>query len=104
MIQTNASLRAKFRLGRLVATSGAIHALKRSHQDPLEFIQRHRHGDWGDLDEGDKQLNNDAVAHEGDLDHQSRVLSSYRTSAGEKVWIITEADRSSTCMLLPSEY
>jgi hypothetical protein len=44
------------------------------------------------------------VAHEGDGEQQARVLSSYPTAFGEKLWVITEADRSSTCILLPDEY
>ena len=94
----------RFKLGRLVATPGAIHALQRSGQDPLVFVQRHRQGDWGDVDAGDKALNDEAIAHEGDLDRQSRVLSAYTTNAGEKLWIITESDRSATTILLPEEY
>lgn len=95
---------AKFRLGRLVATPGAIEALQRSRQDPLVFLNRHRAGDWGEVCPSDARLNDEAISHEGDPDRQSRVLSSYQTAAGEKLWVITEADRSSTCVLLPDEY
>jgi hypothetical protein len=94
----------KFRLGQLIATPGAIAALQRSQQEPLEFIQRHRGGDWGEVDDGDKALNDEAIAHEGDSDRQSRVLSAYRTTAGDRIWIITEHDRSVTTVLLPEEY
>lgn len=96
--------RPKFRLGRLVATPGAIHALQRARQDPLVIIERHRRGDWGEVSHGDARLNDDAVAHEGNPDRQHRVLSAYRTSVGERIWVITEADRSATTMLLPDEY
>jgi hypothetical protein len=95
---------AKLKLGRLVATPGAIDALRRAGQDPLVFIQRHRTGDWGDVCEDDKALNDEAVTHEGDPERQARVLSSYRSAAGETIWVITEADRSSTCVLTPDEY
>jgi len=94
----------KFNLGSLVATPGALDALRRASQDPLAFVERHRRGDWGDVDASDKALNDEAVAHEGDLDRQGRVLSAYTTSAGEKLWIITEYDRSATTILLPEEY
>ena len=94
----------KFRLGQMVATPGAIEVLRRAGDDPATFIARHRAGDWGDVCEGDKKLNDDAVAHEDDPARRERVLSSYQTSANEKLWIITEADRSSTCVLTPSEY
>jgi hypothetical protein len=99
-----ASRPINLKLGRLLATPGAIQALQRSQQDPLEFIERHRHGDWGDVDEHDRMANDDAVAREGNSEQQSRVLSAYVTSAGDRIWLITEADRASTCLLLPSEY
>lgn len=94
----------RFRLGRLVATPGAIAAMQRAGQDPLIFVQRHRSGDWGDVCAGDAKANDEAVAHEGDPEQQARVLSAYTTSAGERLWVITEADRASTCCLLPTEY
>jgi hypothetical protein len=104
MVQSKPTRSAKFRLGQLVATPGAIQALQRAGQDPLTFLTRHRAGDWGDVCASDARLNDEAIAHEGDIDRQSRVLSSYRTNAGEKLWIITECDRSSTTLLLPEEY
>ena len=69
-----------------------------SGDDPLDFLFRHLDGDWGDVDEHDRQEN------ELSLQHGWRLLSCYRLSDGTKVWIITEADRSSTCLLLPEEY
>jgi hypothetical protein len=89
---------AKFSLGRIVATPGALEALAESGQTAAVFLDRHAQGDWGDLCEDDKMANDEALV-EG-----SRILSSYRTNKGVKVWIITEHDRSSTCCLLPSEY
>jgi len=87
-----------FDLGQVVATPGALNALHRSSQSPAEFLQRHVSGDWGDVDEDDSKANWIALK-EGE-----RILSSYKTRQGDAVWVITEADRSSTCLLLPEEY
>lgn len=87
-----------FPLGKIVATPGAIKALQDAQQNPAVFLHRHRTGDWGDCDEADRK-ENDLSVREG-----FRILSAYRTSAGQKIWVITEADRSSTCILLPDEY
>jgi hypothetical protein len=67
-------------------------------QLPAEFLLRHRHGDWGDLDPEDRRANERALRL-GD-----RLLSSYRTRLDAKLWIITEWDRSATTLLLPEEY
>jgi hypothetical protein len=93
----------KFSLGRIVATPGALHALQDAGQSAGEFLARHVTGDWGDLDDEDKSLN-DAALIDG-----SRILSAYQTRKGERIWIITEAFnevglRYSTCVLLPSDY
>ncbi len=85
---------ALFNLGRVVATPGALDALRRSSQSPGEFLKRHVEGHWGE----DKQ-ENDIALREG-----NRILSSYTTRQSDKIWVITEADRSSTCLLLPEEY
>jgi hypothetical protein len=90
--------RPKFRLGQLVATPGALRALNDAGQEPLEFIQRHVSGDWGEVNEEDKQENEFSVTH------GFRILSAYRTAKGEKIWLMTEAARSATTILLPSEY
>lgn len=87
-----------FTIGRLLATPGAIELLAERGLSPFEFVSRHRQGDWGDLDEEDVQANCAA------LTHGSRLLSSYRLDADTRLWIITEADRSVTTLLLPSEY
>ena len=87
-----------FNLGRVVATPGALAALEESGQKAWEFLARHLAGDWGVVDAEDKQANDDAVKN------GERLLSAYKTKAGEKIWIITEADRSSTVVLLPDEY
>ena len=91
-------MKARFQLGQLVATRGALSALELAGQLPLEFIRRHQSGDWGDLCEEDKQEN------EFSIDKHLRIFSAYHTAKGEKLWIITEADRTSTTILLPSEY
>jgi hypothetical protein len=88
----------KFRLGKIVATPGALQALEEAGQSALDFVSRHARGDWGEVDAEDKRANEDAL-RDGD-----RILSAYRTKLGERVWVITEADRSSTTLLLPSEY
>ena len=89
---------ALFDLGQAVATPGALHALRRSCQSPGEFLTKHACGEWGDLDGHDEKQNWIAVREGG------RILSSYKTRLGDAIWVITEADRSSTCILLPGEY
>ena len=89
---------AMFPLGRIVATPGALRALERANQSAESFLGRHAVGDWGELDREDVRENEYSVTH------GFRLLSSYTTAAGEKLWIITEADRSSTTLLLPDEY
>lgn len=92
------SARPLFHPGRIVATPGAIEALAKANQDPLEFIIRHIRGDWGEIDPDDVQENEFSLAH------GLRLLSVYTTTAGDKFWLITEADRSVTTLLLPQEY
>jgi hypothetical protein len=88
-----------FDLGRIVLTPGALDAIAQAAQSPSEFTGRHHAGDWGDLCHSDKR-ENDLAVKAGDL----RILSSYTTKRGEKIWCITEADRSATTLLLPTEY
>jgi hypothetical protein len=84
-------------LGRVVATPGALKVLSEAGEDPAHYLARHASGDWGDLNTHDRREN------ERSLRHGWRVLSSY--PVGEKViWVITEADRSVTTILLPEEY
>jgi hypothetical protein len=87
-----------FPLGQIVATTGALAALERAKQPATCFLDRHAIGDWGELEPTDGAENEYSVAH------GFRLLSSYQTDAGEKLWIITEADRSATTLLLPEEY
>ena len=84
----------RFPLGRTVATPGAL-ALG---IDLASYMRRHHCGDWGDLDAGDKQANEEA------LNDGTRILSCYQVGGGKRIYIITEWDRSSTCILLPEEY
>ena len=86
-----------FPLGQVVATPGALKLLEEAGKDPLYYLARHRSGDWGELDTHDRREN------ELSLKHGWRLLSSYPVGV-EKVWIITEANRSYTTILLPSEY
>ena len=93
----------KFSLGQIVATPGALEALEKANQSAIEFIQRHARGDWGDVCDEDREANDEALID------GSRLLSAYRTSLGEKIWVITEAaddsgKRAATTILLPSEY
>jgi len=94
----------KFKLGKTVITTGAIDVIERAKQNPTTFIKCHIVADWGEICEEDKQLNNDAIANEGDIQKQMRVMSVYKTVKNETIWIITEFDRSVTTLLLPSEY
>ena len=89
---------SKFPLGRVVATPGALTALEEANQNPFEFLARHQAGDWGELCKKDKEEN------EFSVQNGFRILSAYRTRNNVKLWVITEADRSSTCLLLSQEY
>jgi hypothetical protein len=87
---------ASFRLGQLLATRGAIEA---AGDDLMQHIARHARGDWGTICDADKRLNDRA------LKDGTRLLSVYVLRDGRtKIWIITEADRSATTILLPEEY
>ena len=88
----------RFNLGQIVATPGALEALEQAGQDAWELLSRHASGDWGTLSDADREEN------ETSLEHGFRILSSYVLSNGAKVWVITEADRSATTVLLPEEY
>ena len=88
----------RFQPGFLTATPGALEALEDAKQSPMEFVQRHLACDWGEVCDEDK-AENELSIKEG-----FRILSAYRTNKGVRLWIITEADRSSTTILLPEEY
>lgn len=87
---------AVFRLGRIVATPNALQSIP--NEDVLKAIQRHQAGDWGSLDSEDRNSNDRALASGG------RIFSAYNAGNGTKFWIITEADRSVTTVLLPMDY
>ena len=86
-----------FQLGQIVSTPGAIDLMSQHEINGVELLTRHCTGDWGDLDRQDKKENDFSVKN------GFRILSAYETKGG-KIWIITEADRSATTFLLPSEY
>jgi len=88
----------RFGLGMLCMTRGACSALERVGKSPLSYIARHVSGDWSEMDEEDQMANEVAVQC------GSRILSAYRLPDGAKIWVITEADRSATTLLLPLEY
>ncbi len=85
-----------FELGRIVATPGALEVL--APEESQVLLRRHAAGNWGVVDAHDRRANNRA------LKDGTRLLSAYVAASGERIWIITEADRCSTCILLPSEY
>lgn len=87
-----------FALGRIVATPGALSLLSRHSMSPMQLISRHVRGNWGCLDPDDVTANNDAVSG------NDRILSNYPIDGDDRVWVITERDRSVTTLLLPCEY
>ena len=87
-----------FALGQTYITPGAEEALMIAGQTAIEFLRRHLSKDWGEVSDEDAQEN------ELSLKKGFRVLSAYRTAKGQAIWLITEADRSATTILLPSEY
>lgn len=89
----------KFPLGEIVATPSALEALAAANQTALQFLFLHRSGDWGEVDEGDKRANDDAISS-----HPGRLVSAYRLATGTIIWIITEATRAFTTILLPEDY
>ncbi len=86
-----------FPLGAVVATPGALDLLDRNGINATTYLMRHQCGDFGTIDSADAQENMT------DIKYRLRVLSAYDVGT-ERLWIITEADRSSTTLLLPSEY
>lgn len=87
---------ARFQPGAIVMTQGAMAAL--TQDDVLKALIRHFAGDWGNLDDFDREQNDLAITNGG------RILSSFESQTGVKFWVITEADRSATTILLPEEY
>ena len=96
-IEVTTSL-ALFSPGQIVATPSAVAALQTHHCLSLDLLIRHMTGDWGVVPEEDAQANQQALVD------GTRILSSYELTDGVTIWVITEADRSSTTFLLPEEY
>lgn len=96
----NAELHHKvlFAMGHIVATPGALRLLDRAKSSGLEYVLRHVTGDFGTLCADDLEANHDAI------EQGLRILSAYEVLPGEKLWVITEADRSVTTLLLPEDY
>lgn len=88
----------RFRVRWLAMTPGALVALLEAHDEPKTFIARHLEGDWGDLGPADWAANEEALRTGG------RLISRYHTSLGRPLWVITEANRYATTILLPEEY
>ena len=88
----------RFSAGQIVATPGALAAMNAHDCLPLDLLRRHLSGDWGTVPREDAQANEQALKY-GD-----RLLSSYQIAPRVVIWLITEADRSSSTFLRPSEY
>lgn len=89
---------ARFPLGDIVATCGISDLIAQGTINPMTYLARHVRGDWGDLCDEDRKLNEHSVSGKG------RLMSSYKITEQITLWIITEWDRSVTTLLLPSEY
>lgn len=88
----------KFQPGEVYITAGAEEALGRNQQYTYDFLWRHVQGDWGDMPEEDKESNDESIKAGGGC------MSAYKLKDGTAIWVITEADRSSSTILLPEEY
>src|SRR5262245_61903315 len=88
----------RFPLGSMFLTPGALNAIVSAAQSPLDFFLPHAQGDWGELCAEDLSRNDHALID------GSRLFSAHRTRLGVRLWVITEADRSATTILLPEEY
>ena len=90
-------MRVRFSLGQTVATPGALEVLTAAGASPLTLLARHQSGDWGEVPP------EDANENERSVQQGFRILSSYRIGP-QRLWVITEADRSVTTILRPEEY
>jgi hypothetical protein len=95
---SNIRSRSQFPLGQVVATPGALAALDEAAVNAWDLLRRHQQGDWGNVPPEDAEENARSVVNGW------RILSSYPVSENHRIWVITEADRSSTTLLLPDEY
>jgi hypothetical protein len=91
-------MKPKFPLGQMLATPGALRAAEKAETSFWPYLMRHAEGDWGELGE------EDIAENEFSLNRHLRLLSAYTLPTGVQIWIITEADRSATTILLPEEY
>jgi hypothetical protein len=98
MNATTITTTPSFPLGQLLTPPGALDAMTESAQSPTEFLSRHRQLEQGELSDDDQRENLFSV------DKELRIFSSFKTAKDVKLWVITEADRSATTILLPSEY
>lgn len=97
-MQENELFTARFPLGQALVTPGVQALIEAGKVAPFELLSRHQAGDWGEVGLADKESNEFALRDGG------RLLSVYVVEGGTRVWVITEADRSSTTILLPDEY
>lgn len=88
----------RFPLGKFLATPGALKAIRDTGRFAIDYLARHARGDWGDVCAEDWDSNDQAI------EQGTRLLSAYNLTGGVKIWVITEADRSATTLLLPEEY
>ena len=88
----------RFQSGQVVATPGALAAIEASGESVSTYLNRHVSGDWGVVDADDAKENEYAIIL------KLRIMSVFQLKSGARIWVITEADRSSTCVLLPEEY
>ena len=98
MQQQETTRKPLFPLGFVVATPGAREAFKANNAVFAAYLSKHQAGEWGDLQPEDVRANEQA------LKHGLRLLSVYHLKDNTKIWIWTEADRCSTCVMLPEEY
>ena len=98
MSQHETSSNSLFELGQIVATPGALEALDLGAVNAWVLLRRHQSGDWGDVPHEDAEENVRSVKR------SRRILSSYPLNEDIRIWVITEADRSVTTLLLPEEY
>jgi len=87
-----------FSLGKLAITCGAQKAFEKNAANVIPYLQRHQSGDWGVVGEEDAEVN------KASLKYGNRILSAYYLYGETKIWVITEADRYCTTILLPEEY
>lgn len=94
----NSTTPVRFSTGQLIATPSALSALVQQRISPWALVRHHEQGDCGDMDEHNRQANEQA------LSNGTRLLSAYTLPNGTRIWVITEADRSATTLLLPEDY